>query len=183
VSELPIIRPVVPESSDLAAVTAIMAHYVEHTVATFTEIPPSAEEWAQRHAELTALGLPFLVAETGGAETGGAETGGEVVGFAYAAPWRPKSAYRYTVENTVYLAPGVTGRGIGAALLTELIDRAAAAGCHQMIAVIADTGSPASARLHRRLGFVDAGRLHAVGFKLGRWIDTQLMQRDLTASP
>jgi L-amino acid N-acyltransferase YncA len=106
-----------------------------------------------------------------------------VVGFAYAAPWRPKSAYRYTVENTVYLAPGVTGRGIGAALLTALIDHAAAAGCHQMIAVIADTGSPASARLHRRLGFTDAGRLHAVGFKLGRWIDTRLMQRDLTASP
>jgi L-amino acid N-acyltransferase YncA len=178
VPDLPIIRPVVPDSSDLAAVTAIMAHYVEHTVATFTEIPPSVEDWAQRHVELTALGLPFLVAESGGAETGG-----KVVGFAYVSPWRPKSAYRYTVENTVYLAPGVTGRGIGAALLTALIDRATAAGCHQMIAVIADTGSPASARLHRRLGFVDAGRLHAVGFKLGRWIDTRLMQRDLTASP
>lgn len=172
-SDLPIIRPVVPGSADLTAVAAIMAHYVEHTVATFTEIPPSAEDWAQRHAELTALGLPFLVAEAGG----------EVVGFAYVAPWRPKSAYRYTVENTVYLAPGATGRGIGAALLTELIDRAVAAGCRQMIAVIADTGSPASAGLHRRLGFVDAGRLHAVGFKLGRWIDTLLMQRDLTTSP
>lgn len=162
-----------PGSADLTAVTAIMAHYVEHTVATFAEIPPSAEDWAQRHAELTTLGHPFLVAETGG----------EVVGFAYVAPWRPKSAYRYTVENTVYLAPGVTGRGIGAALLTELIERAVAAGSRQMIAVIADTGSPASARLHRSLGFVDAGRLHAVGFKLGRWIDTQLMQRDLTTSP
>jgi len=163
----------VPGSSDLTAVTAIMAHYVEHTVATFTEVPPSAADWAQRHAELTGLGLPFLVAEAGG----------EVVGFAYVAPWRPKSAYRYTVEDTVYLAPGVTGRGIGAALLTELFERAVAAGSRQMIAVIADTGSPASARLHRRLGFVDAGRLHAVGFKLGRWIDTQLMQRDLTAFP
>lgn len=172
-SDGPIIRPVVPGSADLAAVTAIMAHYVEHTVATFAEIPPSAEDWAERHAELTALGHPFLVAEAGG----------EVVGFAYVAPWRPRSAYRYTVENTVYLAPGVTGRGIGAALLAELIERAVAAGSRQMIAVIADTGSPASARLHRRLGFVDAGRLHAVGFKLGRWIDTQLMQRDLTTSP
>lgn len=169
----PIIRPVAPGSSDLVAVTAIMAHYVEHTVATFNETPPSAGDWAQRHAELTAQGLPFLVAETGG----------EVLGFAYVAPWRPKSAYRYTVENTVYLAPGATGRGIGTALLAELIDRAAAAGCRQMIAVIADTGSPASAQLHQRLGFVDAGRLRAVGFKHGRWIDTRLMQRDLTASP
>lgn len=168
----PIIRPAVPDSSDLVAVTAIMAHYVEHTVATFNEVPPTAEEWAQRYAELTAHGLPFLVAETDG----------EVVGLAYVAPWRPKSAYRYTVENTVYLAPGATGRGIGAALLAELIDRAAAAGCRQMIAVIADTGSSASARLHQSLGFVDAGRLHAVGFKHGRWIDTRLMQRDLTAS-
>ncbi|WP_242504557.1 GNAT family N-acetyltransferase [Promicromonospora panici] len=168
-----IIRPVVPSNSDLVAVTAIMAHYVEHTVATFNEIPPTTDDWAQRHSELIAHGLPFLVAETDG----------EVLGFAYVAPWRSKSAYRYTVENTVYLAPGATGRGVGTALLAELVDRSAAAGCRQMIAVIADTGSAASVRLHERLGFVDAGRLQAVGFKHGRWIDTRLMQRDLTASP
>jgi L-amino acid N-acyltransferase YncA len=169
----PVIRPVVPGSSDLSAVTAIMKHYVEHTVATFNEIPPSAEDWAQRYSVLAARGLPFLVAEMAG----------EVVGFAYVAPWRPQSAYRHTVESTVYLAPGTTGHGIGTALLTELIDQATAAGCRQMIAVIADTGSPASAALHRRLGFVDAGRLHAVGVKHGRWIDTMLMQRDLTTPP
>jgi phosphinothricin acetyltransferase len=169
----PSIRPVAPGSSDLVAVTAIMAHYVEHTVATFSESAPTLQEWVGRHSDLTAAGLPFLVAETAG----------EVVGFAYVAPWRPKSAYRYTVENTVYLAPGAKGRGIGTALLVQLIDQASGAGCRQMIAVIADTGSPASAALHRRLGFVDAGRLHAVGFKHGRWIDTQLMQRDLTTAP
>jgi L-amino acid N-acyltransferase YncA len=169
----PTIRPVVPDSSDLTAVTAIMAHYVEHTVATFNETSPTVEEWAQRCSDLAALGLPFLVAETAG----------EVVGFAFVAPWRPKSAYRYTVENTVYLAPGATGHGIGAALLAELIDRAATAGCRQIVAVIADTGNPGSAALHRRLGFVDAGRLRSVGFKHGRWIDTVLMQRDLTAPP
>jgi phosphinothricin acetyltransferase len=161
---------VVPESSDLTAVAAIMAHYVEHTVATFNEVPPTLEEWERRHVDLAARGLPFLVAET---------TGG-VAGFAYVAPWRPQSAYRHTVESTVYLAPDATGHGLGTTLLSELIDRAAAAECRQMLAVIADTGNPASAALHRRLGFADAGRLRAVGIKHGRWIDTLLMQRDLT---
>lgn len=167
------VRPVVPDSSDLTTVARIMAHYVEHTVATFSEVSPTAEEWAQRHSDLTADGLPFLVAEASG----------EVLGFAYVAPWRSKSAYRYTVENTVYLAPAATGRGIGTMLLAELINQATAAGRRQMVAVIADTGNSASIALHRRLGFVDVGRLHAVGLKHGRWIDTQLMQRDLTTSP
>ncbi|WP_275004972.1 GNAT family N-acetyltransferase [Promicromonospora iranensis] len=166
----PAIRPVAPGSADLATVTVIMEHYVKHTVATFNEIPPTADDWVQRHADLAARGLPFLVAETAGG----------VAGFAYAAPWRQQTAYRYTVECTVYLAPEATGQGIGSALLTELVDRSIAAGCRQMIAVIADTGNPASVALHRRLGFADAGRLHAVGLKHGRWIDTVLMQRDLT---
>jgi phosphinothricin acetyltransferase len=147
-----------------------MEHYVEHTVATFNEIPPTVDDWVQRHADLATRGLPFLVAETAGG----------VAGFAYVAPWRQQSAYRYTVESTVYLAPEATGQGIGSALLTELVGRSSAAGCRQMIAVIADTGNPASVALHRRLGFADAGRLHAVGLKHGRWIDTLLMQRDLT---
>lgn len=166
----PTIRPVVPDSTDLIAVAAIMAYYVEHTVATFNEVPPTLEEWERRHSDLTARGLPFLVAET---------TGG-VVGFAYVAPWRPQSAYRHTVESTVYLAPDATGHGLGTTLMVELIDRSTAAGCHQVLAVIADTGNPASAALHRRLGFTDAGRLRAVGMKHGRWVDTLLMQRHLT---
>ena len=167
------IRSVDPGSSDLATVTTIMEHYVEHTVATFNEVSPSAEDWTRRHADLAARGLPFLVAEMAG----------RTVGFAYVAPWRPQSAYRYTVESTVYLDPAATGRGIGTALLTELVARATTVGCRTMLAVIADSGDPASAALHRRLGFADAGRLRAVGLKHGRWLDTLLMQRDLTLAP
>jgi len=169
----PTIRPVDPVSGDLAAVAVIMEHYVEHTVATFNETAPSVGDWAERYTGLAARGLPFLVAELAGA----------VVGFAYVAPWRPQSAYRFTVETTVYLAPDATGNGIGTALLTTLMDQAATAGCRQVVAVIADTGNPASVSLHRRLGFTEVGRLHAVGHKHGRWIDTRFMQRDLTAAP
>ena len=105
--------------------------------------------------------------------------GGSVCGFAYASPWRPKSAYRYTVEDSVFLSPGCTGRGIGSALLGSLLAGCAAAGARQVIAVIADTGSDASAALHRRFGFTQAGLLSGVGRKHGRWIDTLLMQKEL----
>ena len=108
-----------------------------------------------------------------------AETGGVACGFAYASPWRPKPAYRHTVEDTVYLSPGHTGRGIGGALLGGLLTGCADAGARQVIAVIADTGSDASAALHRRFGFAEVGRLAGVGRKQGRWIDTVLMQREL----
>jgi phosphinothricin acetyltransferase len=110
----------------------------------------------------------------------GVQAAGTVCGYAYASPWRPKPAYRYTVEDTVYISPGYTGRGLGSALLAGLLAGCAEAGAHQVIAVIADTGSDASAALHRRFGFVPAGRLSEVGRKHGRWIDTVLMQRDLT---
>ncbi len=113
----------------------------------------------------------------GGNGVGGG--GGLVCGFAYASPWRPKSAYRHTVEDTVYLSPGCTGRGIGSALLGMLLAGCAAAGTRQVIAVIADTGSDASAALHRRFGFTQAGLLSGVGRKHGRWIDTLLMQKEL----
>ncbi len=110
-----------------------------------------------------------------------ARTGGEVAGYGYVSPWRPKPAYRHTVEDTVYLAPGATGRGLGRRLLAELLARAGQAGARQMVAVIADAGadSEASIALHRALGFAHAGRLSAVGHKHGRWIDTVLMQRGL----
>ena len=110
------------------------------------------------------------------------EGGGAVCGFAYASPWRPKSAYRHTVEDTVYLSPGCTGRGIGSALLGTLLAGCAAAGARQVIAVIADTGSDASAGLHRRFGFTQAGLLSGVGRKHGRWIDTLLMQKELEST-
>jgi phosphinothricin acetyltransferase len=178
----PVVRAAVP--ADAGPVAAIFAHYVATSVATFDEVAPTAADWRQRLGELAARNLPFLVAEAaatrGGVASGGvAGGGGPVCGFAYASPWRPKSAYRHTVEDTVYLSPGCTGRGIGSALLGTLLAGCAAAGARQVIAVIADTGSDASAALHRRFGFTQAGLLSGVGRKHGRWIDTLLMQREL----
>jgi phosphinothricin acetyltransferase len=173
----PVVRAAVP--ADAGPVAAIFAHYVATSVATFDEVAPTAADWRQRLGELAARNLPFVVAEavaTGGGVAGG---GGPVCGFAYASPWRPKSAYRHTVEDTVYLSPGCTGRGIGSALLGTLLAGCAAAGARQVIAVIADTGSDASAALHRRFGFTQAGLLSGVGRKHGRWIDTLLMQKEL----
>jgi L-amino acid N-acyltransferase YncA len=188
----PVVRAAVP--ADAEPVAAIFAHYVATSVATFEEVAPTAADWRRRLGELAARNLPFLVAEAGmaggrvaeagmagGRVTGGGVGGGGgfVCGFAYASPWRPKSAYRHTVEDTVYLSPGCTGRGIGSALLGTLLAGCAAAGARQVIAVIADTGSDASAALHRRFGFTRAGLLSGVGRKHGLWIDTLLMQKEL----
>ena len=161
------VRAAVP--SDLEPVAAICAHYVTTTVTTFEAVPPTAADWQRRLDDLARRNLPFLVAEEDGA----------VCGYAYASPWRPKPAYQYTVEDTVYISPAHTGRGLGRALLGALLTRCEQAGARQVIAVIADTGSDASAELHRRLGFRHAGRLRRVGRKHGRWIDTVLMQREL----
>ena len=166
--ERPVVRAAVP--ADAGQVAAIFGHYVTTSVATFEEVAPTAADWRRRLIDLAGRNLPFLVADAGD---------GSVCGFAYASPWRPKPAYRHTVEDTVYLSPGHTGRGIGSALLGGLLARCADAGARQVIAVIADTGSDASAARHRRFGFTEAGRLSAVGRKHGRWIDTVLMQRDL----
>ena len=178
----PVVRAAVP--ADAEPVAAIFAHYVATSVATFEEVAPTAADWRRRLGELAARNLPFLVVEAGvpgGGGTGGGVGGGGgvVCGFAYASPWRPKSAYRHTVEDTVYLSPGCTGRGIGSALLGTLLAGCAAAGARQVIAVIADTGSDASAALHRRFGFTQAGLLSGVGRKHGLWIDTLLMQKEL----
>ncbi|MEV4759548.1 N-acetyltransferase family protein [Micromonospora sp. NPDC049559] len=165
------IRPATP--GDLARVADIYAHYVTETVTTFEENVPPVAAWRERLDDLAERGLPFLVAQLGT----------EVVGYAYAGPWRPKPAYRHTVEDSVYLAPGWTGRGLGRALLQDLLSGCQRAEVRQVVAVIADTGDEASPVLHRRLGFVPAGRLVGVGRKHGRWIDTLLMQRDLAAAP
>jgi L-amino acid N-acyltransferase YncA len=160
------------DSADLGRIAEIFAHYVTYSVVTFETVPPTVADWQARLDGLAELGLPFLVARTGG----------EVAGYAYASPWRPKPAYRHTVEDTVYLAPGETGRGLGRRLLAELLTRAGQAGARQMVAVIADAGadSDASVALHLASGFAHAGRLTAVGHKHGRWIDTVLMQRGFT---
>jgi L-amino acid N-acyltransferase YncA len=164
-----VICPAVP--ADLERVAAIFAHYVAGSVVTFEDTPPSVADWRRRLDDLAGRGLPFLVAKTGG----------EVAGYAYAAPWRPKPAYRHTVEDSVYLAPDRTGRGLGRRLLDALLTGCAQAGVRQVVAVIADTGDGASVALHRSSGFADVGRLTGVGRKHGRWVDTVLMQCDLTA--
>lgn len=162
------IRPATAD--DAAALAALYAHYVEHTVATFDLAAPDAGWWAAKLADLAAAGWPFLVAED--------DDG--LAGLAYVAPWRVKPAYRQTVEDTIYLAPGRTGRGTGRALLGALLTAARAAGARQVVAVVTDSGDPSSVRLHAAFGFVEAGRLRAVGWKHGRWLDTLLLQADLT---
>lgn len=153
-------------AADLSTVAEIFGWYATHSVATFEEAPRPVHQWRELHDRLAELGLPFLVADADG----------EVAGYAYAAPWRQKPAYRHTVEDSIFVAPGMAGRGAGRELLGRLLLAATAAGARQVIAVIAETGEPASVRLHERFGFRSAGRLTAVGYKHGRWIDTLLMQ-------
>lgn len=154
---------------DLVVVAGIFAHYVTNTAVTFEEHPPTVEAWNGRLRSLGNQGLPFLVAERAG----------RVVGYAYAGPWREKPAYRHTVEDTVYIAPDARGQGVGGALLRALLDECRARELRELIAVIADTGDPASLALHRACGFVECGRLRRIGCKHGRWIDTVLLQRGL----
>jgi L-amino acid N-acyltransferase YncA len=161
------IRPTV--AADLDAIGDIYAHHVRTGVATFELDPPNAAELRRRFDAVTAEGLPFLTAELDG----------EVAGYAYCGPWKARPAYRHTVEDSVYLAPHSVGRGIGGRLLDTLLDDCAKAGIREIIAVIADADGAASLALHRSRGFVDAGRLKAVGFKHGRWLDTVLLQRSL----
>lgn len=155
--------------ADMAAVQAIYAHHVLRGLATFEELPPTQEELLARRAAVVATGLPYLIAARHG----------EVVGYAYANAYRSRPAYRYTVEDSVYVAAGSVGHGIGSALLRLLIARCETGPWRQMIALIGDSANAASIALHRRLGFRTAGTLGAVGFKLGRWVDTVLMQRPL----
>ncbi|SDY35177.1 phosphinothricin acetyltransferase [Modestobacter sp. DSM 44400] len=161
------LRPFTPD--DAEAVSRIYAHHVEHSVATFDTVAPGPADWGTKAAGITSAGWPFLVATEGG----------EVIGFAYVSPWRVRPAYAATVEDTVYLAPGRSGRGAGRALLTAVLDRAAQAGAEQAIATIADSGDPSSLALHRALGFTEVGRLRAVGRKHGRLLDVVLVQASL----
>ncbi|HWE72624.1 MAG TPA: GNAT family N-acetyltransferase [Stellaceae bacterium] len=158
------------EPGDIPAITAIYGHSVITSLATFDETAPSCEEMAQRRAEVLEAGLPFIVA---------VKDDGRLVGYAYAGAFRRRTGYRYTLEDSIYVERNATHRGIGTALLTELIDRCGAAGYRQMVAVIADTERTASIGLHEKLGFRTVGTLPAIGFKFGRWIDVVLMQRAL----
>jgi L-amino acid N-acyltransferase YncA len=156
---------------DLAATHEIYAHYVATSVATFELVAPDAGEWARRFDAIAKAGLPFVVAELGG----------RVAGYAYCSPWKTRPAYRQTAEDSIYVAPWAAGHGLGGALLDELLRRSSAAGVREVLAVIADSGDPASLVLHQKRGFTEAGRLRAVGFKHDRWLDTVLLQRSLVA--
>lgn len=156
--------------ADLAAITAIYAHHVRRGLGSFEEVPPTLAEMARRRAEILARRLPYVVADA---------KDGAVLGYAYASLFRARSAYRFTLEDSIYVAPGQERRGIGRTLLGTLVERCAAAGYRQMVAVIGDSGNAASLGLHEQAGFRRAGLLPAVGFKHGRWIDSVLMQRPL----
>ena len=155
--------------ADMEAVARIYAHYVERGLATFEEVAPTREEMLARRAKALAVGAPYLVAEIDG----------EIVGYCYATPYHARSAYRHTLEDSVYVAPGLGGRGVGGALLAALIARCEAGRWRLMVAIIGDSGNAASIALHRRYGFEPVGTLRSVGFKLGRWVDTPIMQRAL----
>jgi L-amino acid N-acyltransferase YncA len=156
-------------ASDVDAIAHIYAHHVNHGTAAFEIEPPDSREIERRWSEVTAKGLPWLVADDGG----------EVVGYAYSSPYRPRLAYRYTVEDSIYVRADRLGTGVGGLLMPALIDATKACGTRQMIAIIGDSGNQASINLHRRFGFEDAGLLKDVGFKFGRWLDTVFMQRSL----
>ena len=164
------IRPA--QTSDIPAITRIYAHAVEHGTSSFELSPPDEAEMARRMSELMGKGFPYLAAEVDGA----------LAGYAYAGLYRTRPAYRFTLEDSVYVAPDRQRRGVGRGLLTALIDAAQTRGFRQMIAVIGDSpNQPGSIRLHESAGFRRAGILQDVGFKHDRWRDTLLMQRALGA--
>jgi phosphinothricin acetyltransferase len=154
---------------DVPRIAAIYAHHVLHGLASFEVQPPDEAEIGRRLADIRARGLPYLVAEADG----------RIVGYAYAAPYRSRPAYRYTLEDSVYVDRDCGGRGIGRRLLDRLVSETAATGARQMIAVIGDSANRASIALHEACGFAQVGLLPAVGFKFGRWVDSVLMQRAL----
>jgi phosphinothricin acetyltransferase len=162
-----VVRAAVEE--DFPAITEIYAHHVLHGTATFETDPPNHTNMLERRAAVVAAGLPFLAAELNG----------RVVGYAYANAYRARPAYRFTIEDSIYIDAQRTGRGCGRALLGALIAACEQGPWRQMVAVIGDSGNAASVRLHERFGFRNVGTLRDVGFKFDRWLDTVLMQRVL----
>lgn len=155
--------------SDVREIAEIYGHHVMTGLASFEEAAPPESEMLARMRSVHELGTPYLVAVEGG----------RVVGYCYASLYRTRSAYRFTLEDSVYIREGHAGRGIGRVLLEELLERCSKGPWKQMIAIIGDSGNAGSIALHRALGFRDAGTLEAVGFKFGRWVDSVLMQRAL----
>jgi L-amino acid N-acyltransferase YncA len=164
-----LIRPAAP--ADIPAITRIYAHAVRHGTASFELEPPDEAEMARRQNALLDGGFPYLVATDGGA--------GDVLGYAYAGPYRARPAYRFSVENSVYVATEAHRRGVGRALMDRLIAESVARGYRLMIAVIGDSAQTPSIALHRAAGFKLVGTFEGVGYKFDRWLDTVLMQRAL----
>ena len=155
---------------DIPYMLEIYNHYVANSTVTFDEDPLTLKEMRKRFARVEELGYPWIVAVS---------PRDVLLGYAYVTPWKPKAAYRFTVENSIYLGPASTGKGLGKALMAELLPRAKAAGVKEVIAVIADKGAEPSVALHRNFGFTEIGHMGKVGFKFGRWLGTYLLQKSL----
>jgi L-amino acid N-acyltransferase YncA len=164
---MPLIRP--SHDDDLSAITAIYAHHVLHGTGTFETTPPSRDEMATRRADVLAKGLPYLVVENAG----------NLTGFAYCNWFKPRPAYRFSAEDSIYLAPHAHGQGVGRALLAELCASAERVGLRSLIAVIGDSSNTGSIGVHRSNGFTHIGTLPSCGWKFGRWLDVVLMRRSL----
>lgn len=158
------------KAEDLPDIREIYNYYVANSVVTFDEDPMTLRAWKSKFAYLEKLKMPFLVAVS---------PSGQILGYALVSPWKQKRAYRYTVENSIYLRAAASNKGLGRTLLVELIDRSKAAGLKEIIAVIADGGAEASLKLHEDLGFKEIGRMGRVGFKFDRWLGTVMLQRSL----
>jgi phosphinothricin acetyltransferase len=155
---------------DIPYMLEIYNHYVANSTVTFDEDPLTLKEMRKKFEHVAELGYPWIVAVS---------PRDVLLGYAYVTPWKPKAAYRFTVENSIYLGPASTGKGIGKALMAELLPRAKAAGIKEVIAVIADKGADGSVALHRNFGFTEIGHMGKVGFKFGRWLGTFLLQKSL----
>jgi phosphinothricin acetyltransferase len=163
------IRP--SRDQDLPAIAAIYAHHVLHGTGTFETTPPTLDDMTARRADVLGKGLPYLVIEEDG----------QVLGFAYCQWFKPRPAYRFSAEDSIYLHPQAAGRGLGRALLQELVARAEACGLRKLIAVIGDSGNAGSIGVHRSVGFTPAGTIASCGWKFGRWLDIVLMERTVGA--
>jgi L-amino acid N-acyltransferase YncA len=163
------IRP--SSDADLPAITAIYGHHVLHGTGTFETTPPTEADMTARRTDVLGKGLPYLVAEEDG----------RVLGFAYCQWFKPRPAYRFSAEDSIYLHPDAAGRGIGRQLLSQLVAQAEAAGVRKLIAVIGDSGNAGSIGVHRALGFTPAGQIKSCGWKFERWLDIVLMEKPVGA--
>lgn len=168
---MPLIRP--SRDEDLAAITRIYAHHVLHGTGTFETTPPTEAEMAQRRADVLGKQLPWLVLE---------DDNGTVIGYAYGNWFKPRPAYRFSVEDSIYLAPEAAGRGLGRLLLAELLAVLERSGIRKVMAVIGDSANAGSVGVHRALGFSEIGVVRACGWKFGRWLDIVLMEKAIGAA-